>query len=723
MERSPKPSDYYGRATISPAEDVIAGSYGTWTLTYTAGFHGIDNMGGIIVAWRHASDWEAPQTLDPSAPNYLTVSTSGNGKVRARFDHRGHVRPWRQALIVQVYDGWVAPGETITITYGDTSGGSPGSRAQTFIEDTFEFHVLADCFGTGLPAALGESPTLRIVGGPVERLVALGPSDAVAGQPFAITVRAQDRWGNPSPSFRGRVTFYCDDPAARLPAPYAFTGADGGVHRFEGLTLSREGTFRLRIESEGLQAEGNPIVCRQTEPPLRLFWGDMHGQSEETLGTGTAAQYFQYGRDVGALDFAAECGNDFQITDEHYADLQQQVKRFHQPGRFVTFLAFEWSGLTPAGGDNNVYYLKDDQPLHRSSHWLVEDRSDEDTDRYPISKLFETLKGYGDALVLPHIGGRRANLDYYDPALIPVIEICSVHGRFEWFAREAIERGLKVGFIGNSDDHTGRTGAAYPATEELARRNGLVAVYAGELTRQGIWDALWKRHCYATSGERIVLRLASGGHIMGDEFSTSSPPAFDVEVIGTGPLEKVEIVRGTQTVHSHPILDYRRTIPGRLRIAWSGARVKGRVRHTDWDGGLTVSNGRLVAARAFAMEHPKYGIIERTESSLRWHSHTYGDRDGVIVDLEGDPTIAIDAGPAHLSFHAADIRGPVAWDLGGVDQRLEVSPLPVDQGPSAVRFTWRDGSPVPGVQPYYVRVTQADDEMAWSSPLFVSYSP
>ncbi len=714
---------YYGRATISPLDDVVAGSFGTWRLTFTAGFHGVDNLGAVIVAWRHASDWEAPQTVDPQGPNYLTVATSGQAKVRARFDHRGYVRPWRQALTVQVYDGWLAPGETITITYGDTSEGSPGARAQTFPEDTFEFHVAVDPFGTGLPAELPESPVLRIVGAPADRLVALGPSDAVVGEPFAVTVRAQDRYGNPSPSYRGTVSLTCEDAGAQLPAPYTFTAADAGVHRFEGLRLSAEGAHRLTVTDGSLQATANPIACRSRAPAQSLFWGDMHGQSEETLGTGTAEQYFRYGRDVGALDFASECGNDFQITKEHYADLQQQVKRFHEPGRFVTFLAFEWSGLSSAGGDNNVYYLEDDQPVHRSSHWLVEDKSDQDTDRYPIPELFKTLKGYGDVLVLPHIGGRRANLDFYDPALTPVIEICSVHGRFEWFAREAMERGLKVGFIGNSDDHTGRTGAAYPGTDELGRRNGLAAVYATELTRQGIWDALWQRHCYATSGERIVMRVTSGEHMMGDEFETSAPPTLDVEVIGTGPLEKVEVVRGTQTIYSHPLLDYAQCVPGRVRIAWSGARTKGRVRHTDWDGGLTVANGRLVGARPFAIEQPKYGITHRTERSLQWHSYTYGDRDGVIVDLEGDARVSIEAGLALVSFRLADLDGPRSWELGGVDQRLEVSPVPSAAGPSSVRFAWRDEVPIAGMQPYYVRVTQADDEMAWSSPLFVRYVP
>ena len=39
-------------------------------------------------------------------------------------------------------------GDTITIVFGEKSGGSPGMRVQTFCEDTFEFRVLVDAIAT-----------------------------------------------------------------------------------------------------------------------------------------------------------------------------------------------------------------------------------------------------------------------------------------------------------------------------------------------------------------------------------------------------------------------------------------------------------------------------------------------------------------------------------------------------------------------------------------------
>ena len=57
----------------------------------------------------------------------------------------------------------------------------------------------------------------------------------------------------------------------------------------------------------------NPL--RIADAPERLhFWGDLHGQSNETLGTNTAEAYFLFARDRAFLDVCSHQGNDFQMT-------------------------------------------------------------------------------------------------------------------------------------------------------------------------------------------------------------------------------------------------------------------------------------------------------------------------------------------------------------------------------------------------------------------------
>ena len=91
----------------------------------------------------------------------------------------------------------------------------------------------------------------------------------------------------------------------------------------------------------------------------------MHGQTGETVGSGTMEEYFSFGRDVAAIDFISHAANAFQVTKAIWSKLQRVTIDFHEPGKFVTYLGYEWSGNPGAGGDHNVYYLKDNQQIHR----------------------------------------------------------------------------------------------------------------------------------------------------------------------------------------------------------------------------------------------------------------------------------------------------------------------------------------------------------------------
>ncbi len=147
--------------------------------------------------------------------------------------------------------------------------------------------------------------------------------------------------------------------------------ADAGVHWFGGLTLADAGVHTIQVRDDaGRATESNPIRCHVQQPDRRLYWGDLHGQTEETVGTGSVADYLAYARDVAAIDATGHQGNDFQITAEVYEHIQSSLAAANEPGRFATFHGYEWSGNTPAGGDRNIYYLNGG-PIHRSSHTLI----------------------------------------------------------------------------------------------------------------------------------------------------------------------------------------------------------------------------------------------------------------------------------------------------------------------------------------------------------------
>ena len=91
----------------------------------------------------------------------------------------------------------------------------------------------------------------------------------------------------------------------------AFACADALI---VGSSVKVDGQWFNRLDEARLRAVAK-------EAPLVHFWGDTHGQSSETLGTNTAREYFEFGRDKAFLDVMGHQGNDFQITGAFWREL------------------------------------------------------------------------------------------------------------------------------------------------------------------------------------------------------------------------------------------------------------------------------------------------------------------------------------------------------------------------------------------------------------------
>lgn len=612
--------------------------------------------------------------------------------------------------------------------WGDTSHGGPGCRAQTFIDKGFEFRFLVDCFGTQQFQRLPSSPVIEVIPGPAERVIVVAPSIVVAGEELRGIIRAEDRFGNAAPASLGAATLSIHAVAGGRPrdAGCVMSSANG-IIRWSGLRITEPGLAILAVASStGVEmGRSNPIEVTGTAPPWRLCWGDTQGQSGATVGTGDLDSFFRHARDVAALDFVVHSGNDFQITDAHYEATRAAVRRYHDPGRFVTFMSYEWSGNTPAGGDYNILYLNEDRaPLHRSSHWQIQDGNDDGTDRYPVASLWETFHDRTDVLAIPHVGGRYTNLATVDPALCPVLEVASVHGRFNWFAEEALRQGLHIGFICATDDHSGRPGTSPPTAQpDFGHHGGLAAVYAAVNTREAVWAALRARRCYGTTGPRILLWTEIAGHPMGAECTINGTPRLRVRATGTAPLEWIEIMRDTTVIHRQMFRPAPTADARRLRVAWSGARIRGRGRATRWDGSLQLHDAVIRHVAEWGFETPGQGIVWHSEHAVQWRSTTAGDPDGVVLDIAAGPDALLRFGtePATFELRIADIgHGRFVHDAGGLDQRVEIEWISPDPGPLTTDFEWEDTAVRPGLHAYWVRLLQCDTHAAWSSPIYTT---
>ena len=245
------------------------------------------------------------------------------------------------------------------------------------------------------------------------------------------------------------------------------------------------------------------------------------------------------------------------MTDEVYAQTQKACEAMNEPGRFVTIQGFEQNSIQGHPGHRNVYFRDVCPGLFRGR---------------TLDELYAYLKGH-KALVIPHhhlIWGCRPHLG--NPEYERIIEMYSMHCSSEVrgtpindgattaskresgvSAREILDRGLlsggghRVGFIAASDNHNGAPGlSARPSRfTNIPYQGGLAAVLAPELSRESVFDAMYERRCYATSGARIHLDFRLDGRLMGSELKVAHGTTLPYKIVvsGTDRIAKVELIQ------------------------------------------------------------------------------------------------------------------------------------------------------------------------------------
>jgi hypothetical protein len=711
-----------GTTRLKETADVIAGSMGTWTLTYTVGSYGIDSGGQLKVAFPLVTDWETPQFTSGEESGYTTVFTSGNAKLRTSWHPKGYVRPWNPCIVIDIYDGSLDPNDTITIIFGETALGSPGIRAQTYLESKFEFRTLVDPTNSNDPRRIPTSPQIRIVSDDITDLVCIVPSQANINEPVEIFVKGEDKWRNPTPA----------------PDQLQYSWVGNGSAKIDNghLTIDATGTGYLIVEatvnSTVLQCQSNPITIQANSQPIQRYWGDLHAQTKSTVGTGDEDEYFTFGRDIARLDFASHQGNDFQITDEYWQHLNDVSAKYHEDGKFVVFPGYEWSANSPAGGDHNVFYRNEGQPILRSSHWLVPDIPETDlTPAHPADVFYDKMKStvsLDDVIIAQHVGGRYANLrKYFDQDLVSLVELVSCWGMFEWMLWDALERDYIVGVMCNSDGHHGRPGAEGAGMADFGIKNGLTCVLANVLTRDGVFDALKQRHCYGTTGTRLLLDFRANNALMGDVvLGITDEIQLDANVIGTSDIDSIQLYHGTELIHEErPKSIKSPTESNHIRISWQGSRERGRQRRVIWDGVIRFTDTEVERVELFSFDSIQDGIIDQTSDEITFKSRTTGDRDGLDIWLKdakkiGTMEFQSEAGVTKIDLSALTENNPQqSFDYDGVDMQLIVERYGYFESTRELSLEHIVTPSDDKLNAYFVKVTQVDGHMAWSSPIYV----
>lgn len=754
---------YLGRTTLSHRE-VAAGSREELILTHQVGAAGFADSGVFKATFRFYSDWELFQTDRPAADGHLAVdyeprppfpgeSPATVQRLLVRFDPKGHERPYQKAVIVDVVDGYLKPGDQIVIRLGDRRHGGGGTRVQTFAEDSFRIRCYADTAGTSRFAALPDDLELRIRPGPPAALAVVTPRWVRTGQPFPVRIRLEDRWGN----------------VAACPETIAWELSRGGLAVDHGTASARQGWVALEqaIAEPGRHElaaalAGQPAI-RGTAPitvdvgdgPPRAFFADLHVHSHDTVGTNSTEANLAYGRDPGGLDVLGYTVNDFQVTGAAWREAVALCHRFHQEGSYVVYPGTEWCGASAAGGDHNLVFLGDEVRFPndaagrslRSFEWREAFQgSRPEPGRWPITDWYAA---YADApekfLVIPHVGGRRAIFDWHHPNLERLVEISSSWGHFDWFYRDALARGLRVGASAAGDEHRGRPGGGAPGVSTFGVRGGLTGILADHLGRVEIGRALRARHTWATTGERNVALLWTEGARQGDEVPARGEAVLHYRLLGHRGWEYAALCDHRGVLWERPLDLEGGYAPNRVRIRWGGARVRDRYRWAEWRGRITIAGARIQSWQPWGLEHPAE-TMRREDGQFLFSTETYGDTDGIDLDLDAlraDARIelavsvrgfrrtgnAADENPAAgladvtLMVTGSELldRGFIRRDLGGEGlqiavERLTGAPLPLElEGTVAVQTVRSDF----GFHPVYLYARERGDAKVWTSPLFL----
>ena len=578
-----------GTAVIRPDAPVIANSAHAWAIEYTIGATSI--VPGGAVRFTIPYGFTPPQLTYPTGMGYTTLQVS-NPAVRMALHLKDAKTGWCESMwglhvYAEVESGTLKQGDRLTLNYGQGDGkGYTGDGAFVrYFEGDAEFTVLVDAKGTrgepdgGFRQIGGDPPVLQILGERVDHLFAVVPSIAAPGKPLTLKLTARDR--NKNTDVRCTERFIVKSPDGNE-HDHKMSLADAGRCVFTSLRSDHDGVIRVPVRSADgtLQAISNPCLHSDSPTGANIYWGDLHIMTVVatdswrrritviSAGLGRPAEVCRYARDIAHMDFCAITDGDYAPTepyysyysDEEWEENKQAVRDLYEPGRFVTILGSEYHERQHCG-DKNILYREDDAALLR---WC-------DLDGDQPEALWKALKGK-KALTVPHhtaSGSCKLNVwDSYDPNYLRLVEIYSIWGNSEapdvprvnfWennfnnSIRSGLNKGYRFGLVASGDSHDGRPGTSDWMRLRRGFPNGLVAVHAKELTRETIFDALWDRHCYGTTGARIILFFGLNGAHMGDELSGAEHKrrrVLQVRAIGTGPIAAVDVVRNGREVHT-----------------------------------------------------------------------------------------------------------------------------------------------------------------------------
>jgi len=303
-----------------------------------------------------------------------------------------------------------------------------------------------------------------------------------------------------------------------------------------------------------------PTIEYQGET-LKLFYGNLHEHTDvsvcQRLYDQSIDESYQHMRDITHLDFACVTDHGFNLNPYYWCYTAKLARTNDDPGHFLTFLGEEWTSTFEKYSEKHPYGYYGHRNLVFADPYFPK-WFNAQTGRTP-AELWEELRRLNANFVqIPHqladTGNVPVDWDFTDERAQPVAEIFQVRGSYEYkgapreavhatptrgyFIQDAWARGIVIGVIA-SPDHGGGYGKA--------------CVFAPDLSRESILNALRARRCYGTTAAKIFLDVRANGHLMGETVDESPGESVKVEVRVRCPadIDRIEICRNNRFVYTN----------------------------------------------------------------------------------------------------------------------------------------------------------------------------
>ena len=305
-----------------------------------------------------------------------------------------------------------------------------------------------------------------------------------------------------------------------------------------------------------------------------VTWGDLHRHTDlsfDGYSDGSLYDCYRYAIDAARMDFLGPSEHllpEKVDTSYLWRMVDKAVDIYKIPGVFYPLLNYERTVAYPDGHRNIVWRGRGYDPVRITPG----DRENGVAEDDMLGLWKELLSGgQQKAISIPHttatqmgtdwryndeqaerlvemFQGNRDSYEYLGAPRGATAEKIVVGGYIssgeihpKGFVWNALAKGYKMGFIASSDHRS--THMSY------------AAVYTPERTYEDIWDSLRARRTYAAT-DNIIVDFQSGGHAMGEEFSTNKPPRIDVRIIGTTKIQQIDIIKdNTFAYTAHPGVD------------------------------------------------------------------------------------------------------------------------------------------------------------------------